>query len=1146
MSLLTDYTWATKYDSDTLGLIQEFYEPALKCAVRYHRSTGYFSARILTLAAIGIEGLIRNHGTMRLIIGCTLQEEETEAIARGEKLKDVVENALVKLPLIPDDIGEANALELLSWMIVKDYLQVKLAVPCSLERQPIPVQGIFHEKAGIIEDKAGNRLAFNGSVNETARGWKGNWESFHVFTDWGGTKTYVDDEEVGFNKLWNNQAKHCLIVDVPTAIRDKLLTFLPANDQKPKRLEIITNHYSQSNIPLIDHQNPSVLNLPSPPRSTHNQKIEDIDNHLHQNLIHNHTPSQTGEELNPSSQDLTHIHHNQHPNNHPHSDFTSDLTDNQNREELNNINNINNNLQIEETENNNNTPVDLQEVDLPEEIKHIWEMIKTGATISGAGDYIGMATCAITPYPHQISAFQRLYFNWPPKLLIADEVGLGKTIQAGLLIRQAWLAGKAKRILILAPKAVLTQWQIELREKFNLNIPIYDGKKLTWYDCPALKVLGKPIIKTVNREEWHQEPIVITSSHLMRRIDRSKELINTAEPYDLILLDEAHHARRQGVSSNQPKGANQLLNLMQRLKPKTQGLVLLTATPMQVSPIEIWDLLNLLGLPQKWDLNNFKHFFDYANTPNPSDSQLEFMAQLFQEVEKEFGETSAESAQKFVSSGSKLATKKILQALRDKATLPRKQLTGEKRRAAISIMRRNTPVNRLISRHTRELLRHYYETGKISTRIATRLVEDEFVSLTLEERKVYEAVEDYISSTYNKASAADKNAVGFVMTIYRRRLASSFSALKSTLSQRVTTLKSRQFSQLELNEEDISDDETTDETMDTEEANQLEIEALKAEEVRELEFLLKQVERLPTDSKAQKLWEKLGEIRQEYQQVIVFTQYTDTMDFLRQYLIKTGEYKVICFSGRGGELAGGNNTWRIISRDEIKRIFKEGKADILLCTDAAAEGLNFQFCGALINYDMPWNPMRVEQRIGRIDRLGQNYEKIKIINLHYQDTVETDVYLALRERIGLFSQYVGKLQPILATLPRSIATAALSSHSQKEEQRYTIVSKLNDSITQVEAEGFDLDSITDVELEETKHLEALYDLKTLDELLQNPALLPGGIDVKPMQEGEYKFSMPGMRESLRITTKAEYFEEHPGSMELWSPGSPLFPIVGSD
>jgi SNF2 family DNA or RNA helicase len=1087
MSLLTDYTWATKYDSDTLSLIKEFYTPALHCAVRYDRSTGYFSARILTLAAIGIEGLIRNNGVMRLIIGCTLREEETEAISRGEKLKDVVENSLVNLPLIPDDIAEADALELLSWMIAKNYLQVKLALPCSFQRQPIPVQGIFHEKAGIIEDKAGNRLAFNGSVNETARGWTGNWESFHVFTDWGGTKTYVDDEEIGFTKLWTNQAKRCLVVDVPTAVREKLLTFLPANDQKPRRLqltpELANNH--QINIPLVDTTTTTLEN--------HHQNLPSSINHPPQNLEDNQN---IGESTNPQITQETEV--------------------------------IDDNL-----------PLDLQE-----QFKQIWRMIQTGAATPGAGDYIGAATCAINPYPHQISAFQRLYQNWPPKLLIADEVGLGKTIQAGLLIRQAWLAGKAKRILILAPKAVLTQWQIELREKFNLNIPIYDGKALIWYDCPALRVLGEPIIKPVSRQEWHQEPIVITSSHLMRRADRARELINEAESYDLIFLDEAHHARRKGVSGNQPKGANQLLRLMQQLNQKTLGLVLLTATPMQVSPIEVWDLLNLLGLPQLWDVSNFKYFFDYASTANPSHDQLEFMARLFRAVEAEFGETSLETAKKFVTGGSKLATKKILQALRDEATLPRKQLNSDKRRAAISIMRSNTPVNRLISRHTRELLRRYYEAGKISSRIATRHVEDEFVSLTLAERKVYEAVEDYISSTYDNASQADKNAVGFVMTIYRRRLASSFAALERTLSQRVTNLKNRNFSQLELNEEDISDDETADETMDTEEANELEQEALQAEEVQELEFLLKQVQKLPTDSKAQKLRQKLQEIRQqEYPQVIVFTQYTDTMDFLRQYLMATKEYKVICFSGRGGELAVSNDSWRVISRDETKRIFREGKADILLCTDAAAEGLNFQFCGALINYDMPWNPMRVEQRIGRIDRLGQVYENIKIINLHYEDTVEADVYLALRERISLFSQYVGKLQPILATLPRSIAAAALSSRSQKEQQRATIVSELDNSILQAQADGFDLDAITDADLEEPPRPEPLYDLKILNQLLQNPALLPPGIDVEIMQDGEYKFSMPGMRETLRVTTKADYFEQHPGSTELWSPGSPLFPVV---
>ncbi len=283
--------------------------------------------------------------------------------------------------------------------------------------------------------------------------------------------------------------------------------------------------------------------------------------------------------------------------------------------------------------------------------------------------------------------------------------------------------------------------------------------------------------------------------------------------------------------------------------------------------------------------------------------------------------------------------------------------------------------------------------------------------------------------------------------------------------------------------------------------------------------------------------------QQNHQQIIVFTQYTNTMDFLRQYLVETEKYKVICFSGRGGELGLNNGNWRVISRDDTKRIFREGKADILLCTDAAAEGLNFQFCGALINYDMPWNPMRVEQRIGRIDRLGQVFENIKIINLHYENTVETDVYLALRERIGLFSQYVGKLQPILSTLPRSITNAALSSRTQKEEQRAMLVSELDSSIRQAQVDSFDLDVITQADLEEFPLPEPLYDLKTLDQILQSPSLLPSNIEVQLMQDGEYKFSMPGMKETLRVTTKADYFDQHPDSTELWSPGSPLFPII---
>ena len=167
---------------------------------------------------------------------------------------------------------------------------------------------------------------------------------------------------------------------------------------------------------------------------------------------------------------------------------------------------------------------------------------------------------------------------------------------------------------------------------------------------------------------------------------------------------------------------------------------------------------------------------------------------------------------------------------------------------------------------------------------------------------------------------------------------------------------------------------------------------------------------------------------------MVFTQYTATMDFLRREFLSDVDLRIMCFSGRGGEIPSADGAWRKISRDDAKLRFRKGEADILLCTDAAAEGLNFQFCGALVNYDMPWNPMRVEQRIGRIDRLGQMFPNIQIVNFHYDDTIETDVYRALRGRIGLFESVVGRLQPILSKLPTLISKKVLQGRTKPAEE----------------------------------------------------------------------------------------------------------------
>ncbi|HTK52778.1 MAG TPA: helicase-related protein [Gemmatimonadaceae bacterium] len=1049
---LTARSWGLKYTPDDGDLVEQFYVPALECAVRYDRATGYFGAAALALAMRGIEGLVRNDGRMRLIVGCTLDESEVAAIEKGEALRDTVQRHLAARPLEPPDDAVRDALELLAWMIAHGYLDVKVAVPCDDHRRPMSADGIFHEKSGIIEDSSGNRLAFNGSINETYAGWKKNWESFNVFTSWTGTAGHAALEAENFARLWANKAKHALTLDVPEAVRSDLLRFMPESDL-PARLavgaELVTS--------------PEAAAPPKPNAAAREESSE--------------VPTA---DLPPAS--------------------------------------------------------DLR--------RQVWSYITRAPTLPNGGERVGEATCAVDPWPHQIRAFERLYAGTAPRLLIADEVGLGKTIQAGMLLRQMWLAGRARRILILTPAAVMRQWQLELREKFNLNWPIYDDGRLTWCLSPAMRE-GKsrgPQSREVSRAEWHKEPVVIASSHLMRRRDRDRELCEDAEPWDLVILDEAHHARRKGAGSAAEEGPNALLRLMRRLRERSPGLVLLTATPMQVHPIELWDLLDLLGLPAAWGAGAFLRFFELLGKPAPSHAELDELAAMFRAAERAYGETTAESLAR-LGVTSNLRARRILGALRDQSSIPRRALGAEDRATAVRLMRVTTPVSRLVSRHTRDLLRKYYKAGKISTPIADRAVRDDFIAMTPAERAVYDAVEDYISTTYNQAASSERNAVGFVMTVYRRRLASSFRALRNTLEARLAPLANAAHAGQLAAADDASDDESRDDVMDADEAAGLEKQALRLEERHDIEALLRRVAELPVDTKARRLKEVLDELRHGgYTQAMVFTQFTDTMDFLRGYLAAVGRDSLLCFSGRGGEVLGTDGRWTTVSRDEVKRRFRESRAEILLCTDAAAEGLNFQFCGALVNYDMPWNPMRVEQRIGRIDRVGQEHPTVRIVNLHYSDTVEADVYAALRNRIGLFESVVGRLQPILAQLPRTITDTVLRGRAT-DEARARVAAEVTirvDELSKAQT-GLDLDLLADDVLEiPERHLPAL-DLEGLDVVIRCDDVMPPAVVVRKLGKREYGYFAPGMPEELRVTTDSEYFEQHPDSVELWSPGSPVFP-----
>ncbi len=1037
--MLRDHKWRLKYTAEDGDLVHRLHVPALEDAKRYDRLTGYFNAAALMLAARGIEGLVRNDGRMRLVVGCTLDPSEITAIERGEALRAQVERNLTSVPLDPPGPESAGALELLAWMVARGFLAVKVAVPCNAEGRPVPESGIFHEKSGIVEDRAGDRLAWTGSLNETGGGWGSNWESVSVYTSWGPEPGRVDAEEENFARLWTGQAQRAIVLDIPEAVRRDLLRFMPKS-ALPARLER-----------LQAKADPEPVSCPSK------------------------TPA-----------------HDAPPPGSP----VGTLRD------------------------------------------RVWAFIREAPSRPGGGDRVGEATAPVAPWPHQARAFERLYESWPPRLLIADEVGLGKTVQAGLLLRQAWLAGRARRILVLAPKAVLGQWQIELREKFNLNWPVYDGGKLTWPLSPALRGRHE---RKVDRAEWHRTPAVIASSQLMRRRDRATDILEQAEPWDLVVLDEAHHARRRAPGSKQEGGPNTLLRLMRGLKARTQGLVLLTATPMQVHPVEVWDLLDLLGLPPEWTAPAFLGFFEDLKQPSPSAEAMERMASLFRAAESTWGEAETAEARRLTGL-TRLRANKVLRALRDAASIPRRQLENDERRGAVAVMRAGTPVRRMISRNTRALLRRYFREGTMTTPIADRRVEDRFLEMTDEERAISNAVEDYIEDTYSRASERERPAVGFVLTIYRRRLASSFAALRKTLRTRREAIAGSGIPNPFGLDEDLPDDDAADEATDADEAENLEREALAHEQNAEIDGLLGAIGRLPPDSKLGHLKEVLHELRRAgYDRTMVFTQYTDTMDFLRAALVGDAERGLLCFSGRGGEASGADGAWRAIGRDDAKQRFRDRRADILLCTDAVAEGLNFQFCGAVINYDMPWNPMRVEQRIGRIDRLGQEHGTIRIVNLHYEGTVETDIYRALRARIGLFQSVVGPLQPILARLPGRIAQSVLTGTGRTPGERTALVDAIEREADEHRDSGFDINAVTEDALARPTRPPPTVTMEDLDRIIRADGLLPPGVEVRPMGRREYGLLAPGLGAPVRVTTDPAYFEAHAESVELWSPGNPLFP-----
>lgn len=769
-------------------------------------------------------------------------------------------------------------------------------------------------------------------------------------------------------------------------------------------------------------------------------------------------------------------------------------------------------------------PAEPQKVDVGEIIG--LQYIKDAPYLkNGAG--LGFATSAIEPWPHQAKVAKQAVGLYPAGRLLADEVGLGKTIEIGLILRELLIRGIARRVLILVPKSLTRQWQEELYEKFALDIPLYDGSAFT-------NVWKEPL-ETDGDSPWNAFPVMIASCQLVRHRNRWQDFFN-AQNWDLVIVDEAHHARRREFLTDRYR-PNRMLEMMNKLvaEKKAKCLLMATATPMQIHRVEVWDLLKLLGLSGRWGAssNLFVRFFEELGKPF-DETNWQFVLTLVRDyldtgaqIDRRFEKEAEES----VGPATWLAIKSLADS-RDANSVV--QGFNTKGQAVLKkFVTLHTPVRKLVYRHTRPLLRMYKQEGLFHGDIPERDPQEIWIPMNTDERELYDRIDEYFADFYQKYES-ERKGLGFVMSVYRRRLTSSFYAMEKSLERRLEFLRGDPDAEPQgLTEEDREQEELSND-FEEEYADS----DIYREEIDYVVDFVSELRQLGSDSKHEQLLNDVANILARRNTVLIFTLFTDTMDYLRDKLRTVYGSQVACFSGRGGEFWNGSE-WERTTKEKIKNRFAEGdEIKIMICTEAASEGLNLQTCGVLINYDMPWNPMRVEQRIGRIDRIGQQYERVWILNYFYDETVEADIYKALSTRINWFEEVVGELQPIISRVPRAIEKVAMTRKSERERVLRAEVEELERRLDQREKEYLQLDMYLDKDLASTGTANTPLSISEIGDYLKKGSATKSLIGPHPTIEGAYEVEVDGSRHG--ITFSRQLYDQHPDTLQFMTYGNPLF------
>lgn len=709
------------------------------------------------------------------------------------------------------------------------------------------------------------------------------------------------------------------------------------------------------------------------------------------------------------------------------------------------------------------------------------------------------ATSLVEPWPHQRRVVEETSAAWPAGRLLCEEVGMGKTIEAILILRRLMAGRGVGRALILLPAGLLKQWQAELREKGGILAPRLQGLTLIWPDDREERVDN--LAQALDRD------LLLMSRETARGENNLPHLL-AARPWDLVILDESHAARRKKQEEGEYNSGTLLLNLLRHLQLKRQvrGFLLLSATPMQTHPWEPWDLLAVLGEGGPWlaEFSAVRNYYQAMAEARVGRVQRPVARRAASVIASDEGALRLWDGQ----SEKDIVDRMLFAKYSEREGLSRKLKSG-------------SPLVRRMHRNTRETLRKYFMEGFLTKAPPRRVVQDivfDFVDDA--EGAVYERISHYIEERF-KQLEKEKGGKGFVMTVYRRRAASSPIALRESLNRRRDGLlrvetKLAYGASLETTDvpEDLDPDDLPEEIEGgVSSAYPADARAAQRERI-EVEDLLERIKGLHgKDTKRDRFFEELRRHEGEGRKVLVFTEYVDTLNYLRENLVDLYGSALGCYSGDGGRLYDGQK-WNPVTKDEVTKSLREGRLQVLLCTDAASEGLNLQAASAVINYDLPWSPSKVEQRIGRVDRIGQENEVVVVSNLLLNGSIDEQVYSALRRRCHLFEHFVGAMQPVL-----SLARRMLIGHQDLD------ISGLEAAAKAVEQDILLQESYVESDAAPPDKEAAAVDLdRIVEELRRFPT--PGILRVEIDEVSKSAKIQPKGRESRTLSWKRETLEAH--------------------